>query len=242
MPENALFYKNVVALQDKRHLNYSIELKGDYSFAQNTNAVYLSLVEFTKTSKEYPIVFAGKEDNLLPVALLGLEKDKNLFLNKYAHWNAEYIPAYVRRYPFILANNDKDFTVCIDESYEGINQAGRGEKLFDADGQQSAYLKRMVGFLKQYQSEHQSTLSFIRMLNEYDLLESMNANVELNSGVKVSLTGFKIVSRKRLKELDTDKLSHLMKTDVLEKIYTHLISLENFNQLMERFSKNDLAH
>ena len=241
MSEQALFYKEVVPLNEQRHADFSVENAGDYSFSENTNAVYLSLAEFVKALHEFPIVFAGKDEKMSPVAILGLENNQNLFLNKHAKWIADYIPAYVRRYPFILADDGNNFTVCIDESFKGLNQNGKGQRLFDARGQQSDYLKRMVGFLQQYHAEHLRTQAFMAKLREYDLLEPMHANVELNSGAKVSLTGFLVVNKKRLKNLPAEKINQLMRDDMLEFIYTHLLSLDNFNRLMERFAAIDKA-
>lgn len=241
MSDTVLFYKKIVPLNERRHENYCFEGKGDYSFAKETNAVFLSQMEFTKAAREYPIVFAGKDENLSPFALVGLENQQNLFLNQYGKWDADYLPAYVRRYPFVLAKNLNQYTVCIDESCKGFNQAGKGERLFDEEGGQSTYLKNMIGFLNQYQIDQKRTQDFMARLREYELLEPMNANVELNSGVRVSLKGFFVVSRERLKALKSEQITNLMKNDTLERIYTHLVSLENFNPLMERFAALDKA-
>jgi hypothetical protein len=242
LSDQALFYRNVVALNSKRHADTCVTRTLDYTFAAKTNAVYLSLMEFTKAAREYPIVFAGKDDQIKPVALLGLENDHNLFLNEYAAWNADYIPAYVRRYPFILAKSGKEMTVCIDEDCSSVDREGRGERLFDDKGEQSDYLKRMLQFLSEYDSDHKATARFMDILRHHDLLEPVSANVELNSGVKVSLGGFHAISRDRLKKLEAEKLSQLMQSGVMEAIYAHLLSLENFNQLMELFAKKDSEH
>jgi hypothetical protein len=234
-------YKNIVPLNEKRHADLSVEMADDYSYFSATNATYLSLVEFAKASREYPIVFAGVDDKIFPMAILGLESNQNLYLNKRARWVAEYIPAYVRRYPFILAEDKGALTVCIDESFKGFNTDSKGKRLFDGDGRQSKYLKQMMGFLKQFQEEYQRTITFVKRLSEFDLLEPMHANVELNSGVKLSLTGFFVVSRQKLKSLDADKIEILIKTDEMEMIYTHLISLGVFDRLMEKFAAIDKA-
>ncbi|MEN8178382.1 MAG: SapC family protein [Pseudomonadota bacterium] len=241
MSDKVLFYNKIVPLNEQRHKNYCFEHKGDYSFTKETNAVFLSLMEFPKASREYPIVFAGNEENSAPFALVGLENNQNLFLSKYEKWNAEYIPAYVRRYPFVLAKSNNNYTVCIDESCKGFNQEGKGERLFDEKGEQSTYLENMLGFLNQYHIDQKRTQDFMAKLREYDLLEPMHANVELNSGVRVSLKGFFVINRDRLKKLESDKITDLIKSDALERIYTHLVSLENFNPLMERFAALDKA-
>ena len=228
-------------LNEKQHKHYSYESLVDYSFARETNAVFLSQTEFSKAAREYPIVFAGKDGNLAPFAIVGMQNQQNLFLNRDNGWDAVYIPAYVRRYPFVLAKNSQNFTVCIDESSKRFNQSGTGERLFDEDGGQSQFLKNMLSFLNQYQMDLKRTQSFMAKLREYDLLEPMHANVELKSGERATLNDFFVVSRDKLKALDTDKLVELIKSDALERIYTHLVSMENFNPLMERFAQLKMA-
>ena len=241
MPDKVLFYEKIVPLNEQRHKHYCFVNSGDYSFAKATNAVFLSLSEFPKAAREYPIVFAGNDENLAPFALVGLENQQNLFVSQYKKWNAEYIPAYVRRYPYLLAKNDTNFTVCIDESCKSFNQEGKGERLFDEKGEQTPYLKNMLGFLNQYHVDHKRTQDFMAKLRDFGLLEPMHANIELNSGARISLKGFQVVSRDRLKALDTEKVSELMQSDALEQIYTHLVSLENFHPLMEKFAALDKA-
>ncbi|MBL3589272.1 MAG: SapC family protein [gamma proteobacterium endosymbiont of Lamellibrachia anaximandri] len=239
MSGNPIFYQSVMPVSEQRHAGFFVQQGSDCSFSKATNAVFLSVIEFAKASHYYPIVFSGDDNSLSPVALLGFEKEQNLFIKGRSTWDADYLPAYVRRYPFILANAGSEFTVCIDEAYEGVNQDGRGERLFEEDGSQSAYLQRMVGFLQQYQVESQRSQAFSNHLKELDLLEPMHANVELNSGAKMSLTGFYTVNRDRLKNLDAEVIGKLAKNDELEWIYIHLASLDNFNSLMERFAATD---
>jgi hypothetical protein len=239
--ENPIFYQSVKPVSEQRHAGFFVEQSSDYSFARSTNAVFLSVVEFAKASHHYPIVFAGNNDSFSPVALLGFEKEQNLFMKGRTIWDADYLPAYVRRYPFILASSGSEFTVCIDEAYSGLNQEERGERLFEKDGSQSTYLQRMVGFLQQYQANFQRSQVFSLHLKELGLLEPMHANVELNSGAKLSLTGFYTVNRDRLKKLDAGVIGKLAKSEELEWVYIHLASLDNFNRLMERFAMVDAA-
>ena len=135
--------------------------------------------------------------------LLGLKNTENLYVGKKGEWLASYIPAYVRRYPFILATdnmNSGNFTVCIDESYPGFSNKKTGTRLFNEDGSESSLLKQSVEFLKGYQTHVQLTTKFCNTINELNLLEPMQANLE-KSGKKQRVTGFMCVNRKRLNEL-----------------------------------------
>lgn len=237
-PVFPLFYKKVVPLNKEVHGELYIEGIEGYAHTKETNSIYIAAIEFLQASREYPIVFAkGADDKIFPVALLGLEKNKNLFVDKEGNWQAEYIPAYVRRYPFILATTDENqgnFTVCVDESFPGFNTAKEGKPLFDDKGEQLEVLKQAVDFLKDYQIHVQLTTLFCENLSKLDILEPMQANVERASGEKYSLGGFMGVNRQKLKDLKPAKLAELLKSDQMELIFAHLASLSNLNALMKR--------
>ncbi|MBT8419364.1 MAG: SapC family protein, partial [Gammaproteobacteria bacterium] len=152
-------------------------------------------------------------------------------------WGTKYVPAFIRRYPFVFASNDdgKTFTACIDEEYIGCNQQGLGERLFDTEGEQTQYLGGVLEFLKAYQIQFQRTQIFCKKLQELELLEPMQAQFEPKAGGgKVSLSGFMAVSRERVKKLSGDKLAELAATDELELMYLHLQSMRNISQIAQR--------
>ena len=235
-----LFYKKVVPLNKDVHGELYIEGIEGYTHTKETNSIYIAAIEFLQVSREYPIVFAkGADDVVFPVALLGLEKNKNFFVDDKGAWTANYIPAYVRRYPFILATADdkKDnFAVCIDESFPGFNTAKEGRALFDDKGEQNDILNQAVDFLKDYQSHVKLTTLFCENLSKLDILEPMQANIERASGEKMSLGGFMGVNREKLKALKPAKLAELLKSDQMELIFAHLASMSNLNALMKRIS------
>ena len=100
-------------------------------FAGETNSVILAGVEFSEAAKEYPIVFTQAGDKVVPVAMLGLRNEENLFVDDKGGWDGRYIPSFVRRYPFVLAETGEtgQQAVCIDDAYEGFND-DEGEPLF----------------------------------------------------------------------------------------------------------------
>ncbi len=236
-----IFYKNVVPLSKEQHSQLFLEQVEGFDFANETNSLYIAAVEFSKAAREYPIVF-GKDPNdvVFPVVLLGLRSNQNLYVDENGQWNAGYIPAYVRRYPFILAKGgsgaEQQFTVCIDEGHSGFNTANEGQALFDSEGEQTELLTQAVDFLKDYQSHSELTTLFCKNLLSLDLLEPMTANIEMSGGEKLSIGGFQCISRDKLKALAEDKLAELVKTDQMELIYLHLHSLQNVNSLMEKLA------
>jgi hypothetical protein len=241
MPTQLLFYKQAIPVSKELHGSLSIDTKQDYSFASQVNSVPLTATEFPNAARDYVIVFAGQETPM-PAAILGVQQDQNIFISDDGRWEGRYIPAFVRRYPFVFSTNEdkSTFTLCIDKEFQGLNEDDRGEKLFDEEGEKTSYLDKMLNFLSEYQVQFQRTQTFCEKLKELDLLESMQAHISLPGGSQQSLTGFQVINRDRLKALDGDKLAELAKTDELELAYLHLQSLNNFSVMVERAEKGSI--
>jgi len=233
-----LFYKNIVPLSSIIHKNYYIDHPDNYNFAKKTNSTYIANIEFTKASREYPIVFAIEQGKAVyPVVLLGLDKDQNLFIDNNGKWLTDYIPAYVRRYPFILAKTqagNDNYTICGDDQFPGFNTNKKGEKLFGRSGTYSDPLKKSIEFLKEYNNHTQITATFCAKLVELNILEPMKLSVKTNEGKQLSMTGFMGVNRAKFKALSAEKIIDLFKSDQLELVYLHLASLTNIETLMNK--------
>lgn len=237
MTKQLLFYELVTPISNARHATWSVEPIADYHFAAGTNSVPLTIPEFLLAAQDYPIVFTLDGDSVMPAAILGFDADAGLFVADDGSWDARYIPAFVRRYPFVFSASDdgQTFTLCIDEACEAIDRTGkRGEKLFDAGGERTTYLARMLDFVNAYQAEHQRTAAFGRLVQALGLLEPHEARVTLPGGDPKMLTGFHVVSRDRLKALSPDHLTQLVASDAMELIYLHLQSVGNFENLVKR--------
>ena len=235
MSTQLLFYKEAVPVSKEQHAAFSIDTTQDYSFASGVNSVPLTATEFPFAARDYVIVFAGAETPM-PTAILGVQQDNNLFVSDEGQWQGRYIPAFVRRYPFVFSSSadGSTFTLCVDKEFKGLNEDGCGERLFDDAGEKSTYLDKMLNFLQEYQLQFKRTQTFCEKLKELDLLESMQAQISLPSGSQQSLTGFQVISRDKLKALDGDQLAELAKTDTLELAYLHLQSMNNFSAMAER--------
>jgi len=231
-----LIYESVVPVMFANHRHSSVEFGRNYAFSSKINSVPLTAIEFREAQSDYPIVFAGNKEGVMPAVILGLREGENLYLSGEGKWDARYIPAFVRRYPFVFAKSDdgERFNLCIDEMFSGFNGDGRGERLFADDGKPTTYVENILKFLQEYQLQFHRTERFCTKILELDLLEPMQAQVEMNSGEKYSLGGFMAINREKLKELPGDKLAELAKTDELELIYLHLQSMRNFGALKDR--------
>ena len=238
MTAQLLIYESAVPVTAQRHGNWSLEPANDFAFSQRVNSVPLMAVEFPRAAAEYAIVFSGTKEAVIPAVILGMRGDENLYLTGDGGWQAKYVPAFVRRYPFVFSTSPdgKTFTLCVDESYPRFNQDGRGERLFTDAQKPTPYVERVLKFLEQYQVEFRRTQAFCQKLIELDLLEPMQAQANLGSGEKLSLTGFMAVSRDKLKALPAETLGELAKSDALELLYLHLHAMRNFPAMGERLA------
>ena len=240
MGKQLLIYETAVPITPARHSRHAVESGGSYAFSAGINAVPLMAVEILRAATEYAVVFTEVGDGVMPAVGLGVKGDQNLYLGPDGQWKAKYIPAFIRRYPFVFAasTDGKTLTLCIDEAYPGLNTEGRGQRLFADGGLPTPYVDQVLTFLKEYQAQFVRTQAFGRHLKENSLLEPMQARVTTPAGAKLSLTGFQAVNRLKLRELAPDKLAALAKTDELELLYLHLYSLRNFVEVKDRLIGN----
>ena len=230
-----LFYDQVVHVSSQRHRDLSIE-RVDFGFAAKVNSVPLTAVEIPLAAREYTIVFAGQDEAVAPVVVLGVADAQNLYLDENKAWKADYSPAFVRRYPFVFSQNEdaSQFTLCVDETWAGCNREGRGQRLFDDQGNQTPYLQNMLKFLSDYQTQFVRTQAYCKKLKELNLLEPMQAQLVLPGGEKRSLGGFLGASRARIKTLNAEKVAELVKSDELELTYLQMASLNNLGSVVNR--------
>jgi len=234
-----LFYGNPVPLNSTRHRDLKIApAKDGYSFATKTNSIPLMGVEFMEAAKEYPVVFAKAGEAFVPVALVGLRNEENLFVDAEGKWDARYVPAFARRYPFVLAQGGPEdkLTVCIDESFSGFN-AEEGQPLFDESGEQSPRLKEIVAFLNDFHGQALRTERFVKRLQEQDLLVELTANVRMADGQNLTLAGLYAIDEAKLLKLDDAVALDMFRVGEMALAYSHLVSLSNVQRLVERLGK-----
>ncbi len=236
MSTQLLFYTQAKPVNATEHRDLCVKSGSDYNFARDVSAVPLTAAEFPLAAAEYAIVFAGNDDAVAPVVILGAQKDQNLYVNEDGTWHAKYVPAFVQRYPFVFTQgqDSKSLTLCVDEHFSGCNREGRGEHLFDSDGERTAYLDQVLNFLRSYQVQFQRTQAFCKKLVELGLLQPAQANLNPTSRGRRILSGLRVIDRNKLKELDAETLQGLLKSDELELIYLQLHSLPNLRVIGER--------
>lgn len=221
-------------------------------FAMNAHSVPLTGVEFGIAARDLLIVFAGTSvADAGPVALLGLRQNENLYVDANGQWAPDtYVPAFVRRYPFVLAEKPAgqegdDFTVFLDERYEGFNTS-EGQRLFKEDGTDSELLANAVGFLGDFQQNVARTKWFMEQLNKHDLLEPRTVQLQKEGkdgqqGKSINLNGMFVINEAKLRELDEKTAQEFLREGMLGWIYAHLLSLTNIDRLAHRLDQREQA-
>jgi len=227
-----LFYKKPVLLNVKDHKEFTHSPVTDYSFTENSNSVYALVSEFLLLCKEYPVVFVkDKSDKYTPIVLLSTKKDDNSFIVKNGAWDAQYIPAYIRRYPFIFANNkadDSELMLAIDEEYKGFSNKKSGKKLFNKDGTHSKVISDALKFSSAFHSESIMTEKFCKTLDELDLFIESNFSSQKKG---ITLDGFFTINKEKFSNLDASTLEKLHKQGYVEAIVYHFVSLTSIDNL-----------
>ncbi len=239
MATQQLFYERVSPVSRQRHGNWSIEGGDRYEFARHVHSVPLVAVEIPHAAREYMVVFGDTGNEVYPLAVLGVKENQNFYITDEGAWDAHYIPAFVRRYPFVFSQSEdkSTFTLCIDEAWGGCNQEGRGERLYDEQGERTPFLEKLLRFQQDYYKNFERTKHYCKKLQELDLLESKKADFELPSGEKLSFGPFMAVSREKLSALPAETLGELAKTGELELTYAHLLSMNNLSIMSKRVTE-----
>lgn len=237
MAKQLMIYNNVTPLSSTVHGNWSVEMGKDYAFAKDVSAVPLLLAEFPAAAVEQTIVFSGDGKSVVPSLILGLSANTNAHVKEDGSWHSGYIPAFLRRYPFIFAGSEgqEKLALCMDDSFAGISKTGKGEPLFDADGKPTAFLQTQLRFNQEYQEQSKKTQAFTKALKKLGLLEPSKIDFQ-HAGKKASLGGFMTINREKFQALPAKALKDMMKSGDLERCFQHLQSLNNLGPMARRLS------
>ena len=219
-----LFYTEPMPLQAEKHGDLALKENFGYGFTTDVNAVPVNLIEMPQICHFYPIAFSPDE-NATPVAILGLRNNENLFLNDDGSWEEAYIPAYIRRYPFIFSETPEDerLTLCIDNNPDVLDKGGE-KKFFDADGKPSELANNALEFCKSYHGAAMQTVEFSKALAAADLLVGREVQINVAEGKRVNFSGFRIVDEQKLNDLDDKAFIEWRKKGWLPFLYAHLCS------------------
>ncbi len=229
-----IFYKQPEVLRAEVHGGLELRPGSSFEFAGATNALPINAAEFALVARDYPIVFVGG-DVPTPVAIVGLRKDENLMIDADGAWApGTFIPAYVRRYPFVFVQNEESsqFALCIDRASERIAE-GTQQPFFE--GNEPADITRQaLQFCTTFQQQATATGQICQILAEQRLFKTNQGTFTLETGETLALTDFQIVDEAKLNAQTDDAFVALRKSGALAAIYCHLVSMNSWATLVRR--------
>jgi hypothetical protein len=232
-----LFYKNPVPLDAKLHSKLALKRNFGLGYTKGVNAVPINLIEFPQICHVYPIAFSP-DGSGTPVAILGLRDNENLFLHNGLWEDDTYIPAYIRRYPFIFSEmpgNDQ-LSLCLDMD-SGVTEDGGEQRFFTDDGKPTQLSTNALEFCKSYHAAAQHTIEFGKALAAADLLVDRHAEIGIAPGKKINFSGFRIIDEAKLADLDDKTFNEWRKKNWLPFIYAHLFSGAQWQRLTRLLNK-----
>jgi hypothetical protein len=245
LPQNAeisgtvLFYTKPEPLNNDTHGKLGLmQVDKPFGFAATTNVVPLTVTEFAPAALSYPIIFAGEQ--MQPLAVMAVNQGENLAISADGSVAPDaYLPAYIRRYPFVLAGDEggERLIVCIDVASSLLKK--NGDIPLFANKEPTEYTKGCIQFCNDFEAERQRTDSFIALLKENDLFETKQATFTPRSadgtlGEPQVIAEYSAVSEEKLLALPVDKYIALRDNGALSQIYAHLVSLNGWDKLIAK--------
>jgi hypothetical protein len=233
-----IFYNAVEPINLDQH--GKMKVRGITSMPEmgRTHAVPLTVDEFTLVQRHYPIVFSIGGPPV-PIALMGLNEGVNVFLDENGRALDQniYIPAYLRRYPFLLARlrpDTDELSLCVDPTSGAIGDFAEGEPLFDGD-QPSAATKAILEFCEQFEAAGLRTNAFIEDLVKSDLLMDGEVAIQPEGADQPFVyRGFRMVDEEKIRNLRGDELRKMNQNGILPLLFSHLFSLSQMRDVFAR--------
>lgn len=224
-----LFYNGLEPISSQTHADFRARPMATAPFLVNQHAIPVTVDEFALCQRFMPIVFSSG-DEPIPLALMGLNEGINTFVDDEGKLiNPVYVPAYIRRYPFLLARlqpDSEDLSLCFDPTSGAIGKFDEGDALF-IDGQPSEQVQAVLEFCKNFEEAGQRTGMFMDELKKADLLMDGEVAIQQEGNDKPFVyRGFQMVDENKLRELRGDVLRKLMQNGILGLIFAHLFSLQ----------------
>ena len=234
-----LLYNGLEPLNRNVHGKYKVRAAESVASIASVHAIPVTVDEFALAQRFYPIVFSSGE-NPVPLALMGLHEGTNTFFDKdgkLLETSGIYIPAYLRRYPFMLArlrSDSDELSLCFDPTADAVGEFDEGEALFDDEGPTEA-TKAILQFCEQFEAAGQRTAAFLEDLKEADLLMDGEVSIQPDGFEHPFIyRGFRMVDEEKLRNLRGDELRKMAQNGMLPLIYAHLFSLSQMRDVFSR--------
>lgn len=232
-----ILYNDLVPLSSEQHAGWGTKALDGAQFLKNVHAIPVVIDEFVQVQRHFPIIFADAE-NPVPLALMGLNEGVNVFLDDQGKFTQYvYVPAYIRRYPFMLAqlgSNPEELSLCFDPTSGAVGPDGEAVKLFE-NGQPSQGTRDILSFCESFEQGAQRTGAFIKELQDLDLLMDGEVSIQPEGAPQPHIyRGFKMVNEEKLRDLRGDQLRRMMQNGMLTLIMAHLFSLDLMREIYGR--------
>ena len=233
-----LFYNGLEPLSSETHGDWKIKPQETAPFLIGQHAVPITVDEFALVQRMMPIVFSVG-DEPVPLALMGLNEGVNVFMDDGGKLteNFIYVPAYIRRYPYMLARlrpDAQELSLCFDPTSPSLGKFDDGAALFE-NGQPSQVTKDILAFAEQFEQAGARTQQFVKELQEMDLLIDGETSIQPDGVEQPFLyRGFQMVNEDKLAELRGDQLRKMMKNGMLPLLHAHLFSLSLMRDIFAR--------
>ena len=232
-----LFYNQLEPLSSSAHGAWKARRMESAPFLAQTHAVPLTVEEFALAQRHFPIVFSVG-DNPVPLALMGLNEGVNVFVDDEGKLTSDvYVPAYVRRYPFMLARLRSDvdeLSLCFDPTADAVGAFEEGEALFE-DDQPSETTKQILGFCENFEQAGMQTGAFMKELADNKLLIDGEVSIQPEGSAQPFIyRGFQMISEDALENLRGDVARKMIQSGLLPLIYAHLFSLSLIREVFAR--------
>ncbi|WP_375269451.1 SapC family protein [Phenylobacterium sp.] len=228
-----MLYRNALPLTFARHGALKLRAPLDFHFARSLQAVPIGLSELPLAAQWYPIAFSDGED-CRPLALLGFRPGENLFVDEGGEWQSgAYVPAVVRRFPFLLTSVEGKDVLLIETTPEILSEIEDGIPLFEGKAP-SAMTRSAMRLCRGMAADEAGTAGFVAALKDLDLLESRTATVELSGGRRLSVSGFLTIDEGRFRALSDGVFLDLRRRGWLASIYAQIHSTLNWSRLADR--------
>jgi hypothetical protein len=231
-----LFYNSLMPLSSQLHPEHGLVERSTLGFSKITHAIPVTVDEFAIAQRNYPIVF-GLGEAPAPLALVGLNEGSNLYVDADGNWQAgTYVPAFVRRYPFMLAKITPDaenLTLCFDDSSDLVT-AEASNKLFNGT-EASETTTGIMAFCEQFEQAIARTRGFMEELEKLDLLMDGEVTIQ-QPGLETPAVyrGFRMVSEEKFMNIRGDQARQMVKSGMMGLVYAHLFSLSQISGLFEK--------
>lgn len=229
-----LLYKDLVPLNSNDHLSWKTRMMENAKFMEDQHAIPLTIEEFIPASRNYPIIFSAAE-NPVPLALMGMNEGVNTFMGEDGRFtHPVYVPAYVRRYPFLLAKlrpDTDELSLCFDPTSGAVGEFDDGIALFD-DGKPSENTQSILKFCEDFENAGAQTHAFVEELKKLDLLMDGEVSIQQEGAEKPFVyRGFKMIDETKLRDLRGDAVRKLNQNGILALIHAHLFSLQLMREI-----------